>query len=53
MITGLITTAHVLRHPATVVREFGLAAYLRCCMVILRRQKTTFLECVFASPRTA
>jgi hypothetical protein len=46
MISGLITTRHVFRHGATIVREFGAAAYLRCCLVILRRQKTTFLECV-------
>ncbi len=47
MISGVITTRHVLRHAATIVREFGPAAYLRCCLVILRRQKTTFLDCVF------
>jgi len=52
MISGVITTRHVFRHAATIVREFGPAAYLRCCLVILRRQKTTFLDCVFR-PSTA
>ena len=46
MISGVITTRHVLRYAATIVREFGPAAYLRCCLFILRRQKTTFLDCV-------
>ena len=49
MISGVITTRHVLRHTATIVREFGPAAYLRCCLVILQRQKTTFLDCIFRS----
>ncbi|HEX9574849.1 MAG TPA: hypothetical protein VF994_12185 [Myxococcales bacterium] len=48
MISGVITTRHVIRHAAIIVREFGAAAYLRCCLVILRRRRATFLECVFA-----
>lgn len=48
MISGLITTRDVLRHAATIVREFGPAVYLRCCVAILRRRKTTFLECVIS-----
>jgi hypothetical protein len=51
MISGVITTRHVIRHAAIIVREFGAAAYLRCCLVILRGRPATFLECVFASPR--
>jgi hypothetical protein len=47
-ICGVITTRDVLRHTATIVREFGAAAYLRCCLAILRREPTTFLNCVFA-----
>jgi hypothetical protein len=43
---GVITTRDVLRHAPTIVREFGAAAYLRCCMAILLRRKTTFLNCV-------
>src|SRR5438309_431978 len=32
MILGLITTKDVLRHTRTIVREFGAATYLRCCL---------------------
>jgi hypothetical protein len=46
-ICGVITTKDVLRHGATIVREFGAAAYLRCCAAILLRRRTTFLNCVF------
>jgi len=53
MISGVITTRHVFRHAATIVREFGPAAYLRCCLVILQGRKTTFLACIFRSPRVA
>jgi hypothetical protein len=45
---GLITTKDVLRHSATIVREFGAATYLRCCFAILSGQRTTFLNIVFA-----
>ncbi len=45
-ICGVITTRDVLRHTATIVREFGTAAYLRCCVAILLRRRTTFLNCV-------
>ena len=46
MISGVITTKHVFKHAPTIVREFGLAAYLRCCLIILRRRNTTFLDCI-------
>jgi hypothetical protein len=45
-ICGVITTKEVLRHGATIVREFGAAAYLRCCVAILLKKRTTFLNCV-------
>jgi hypothetical protein len=45
-ICGVITTKDVLRHSATIVREFGAAVYIRCCMAILLRRRTTFLNCV-------
>jgi len=48
MISGLITTRHVITHAGIIVREFGAAVYLRCCLVLLRRQRVTFLECVFS-----
>jgi hypothetical protein len=45
-ICGVITTRDVLKHSATIVREFGPGAYLRCCVAILLRRRTTFLNCV-------
>jgi hypothetical protein len=45
-ISGVITTREVLRHGAVIVREFGPAAYFRCCVAILLRKQTTFLNCV-------
>ena len=47
-ICGVITTKEVLRHTATIVREFGPTAYMRCCIAILRGRRTTFLNCAFA-----
>jgi hypothetical protein len=47
MILGLITTKDVLRHAPMIVRGFGVAAFLRCCLVILRRRPMTFLGCIF------
>jgi hypothetical protein len=48
-ICGVITTRDVLRQTATILREFGPRAYFRCCAAILRRRRTTFLNCVFAA----
>lgn len=45
-ICGVITTRDVLRHSAVIVRQFGAAAYLKCCLAILLRRQTTFLACV-------
>ena len=45
-ICGVITTRDVLRHSAIIMREFGPGAYLRCCLAILLRRRTTFLNCV-------
>jgi hypothetical protein len=45
-ICGVITSRDVLRHPGIIVREFGTAAWLRCCVAILLRRRTTFLNCV-------
>jgi hypothetical protein len=47
-INGLITTRDVLKHSATIVREFGTGTYLRCCFAILCGRRTTFLSVVFA-----
>lgn len=50
-ICGVITTKDVLRHSATIVREFGPSVYLKCCLAILLRRQTTFLDCVFNPAR--
>jgi len=47
-IRGVITTKEVIRYAAVIVREFGPAAYVRCCIAIVRRRPTTFLDCIFA-----
>jgi hypothetical protein len=47
-ISGLITTKDVLKHSATILREFGAATYLRCCLAVLRGERTTFLSILFA-----
>jgi len=46
-ISGVITTKDVIRHGGIIVREFGAAVYVRCCVAILLRKRTTFLRCVF------
>jgi hypothetical protein len=46
-IHGYITTRNVLMHPALIVREFGLGVFLRCCLAIVQRRRTTFLACIF------
>ena len=46
-IRGVVTTKEVIRYAAVIVREFGAAAYLRCCVAIVRGRPTTFLNCVF------
>lgn len=45
-ICGVITTRDVLLHTRVIVREFGPRAYLRCCVAVLLRRRTTFLDCV-------
>ena len=45
-IVGVITTKDVMRHGAVIIREFGPFAYIECCMAILLRMRTTFLNCV-------
>ena len=53
MILGLITSKDVFRHAPMIVRGFGAAAFLRCCLVIVRRRHTTFLECIFPAQSPA
>ena len=43
---GVITTRDVLGHAGLIVREFGLVAFVRCCLAIPSRRHTTFLACL-------
>ncbi len=45
-IQGTITARDVLLNSGLIVRHFGASAYLRCCVAILLRRRTTFLDCV-------
>ena len=45
-IQGAITARDVVLNSGLIVRTFGPAAYLRCCLAILLGKRTTFLECV-------
>ena len=47
MIQGLITSKDVLLRSVVIVREFGLVTWFRCCLVLISRRRTTFLELVF------
>jgi hypothetical protein len=48
LVQGLITSKDVFLRVAVIVREFGVATWLRCCLVLLSGRRTTFLELVFA-----
>ena len=48
MIQGLITSKDVFLRGNLIVREFGVATWLRCCLALLAGRRTTFLELVFA-----
>jgi hypothetical protein len=45
-IRGVVNGRHVVRHAGLIVREFGPVAFLRCCLAIVLRHRTTFLACV-------
>ncbi len=49
---GTITGRHVLRHSITIVRLWGLAAYLRCLLAMVTRRSVTFLEVIHPGDRT-
>ena len=48
MIRGIITNRDVLLNASTIVRSFGLRAYLRCLGVLLTGRRTTFLHLVWS-----
>lgn len=45
-VLGVITGRDVLRHPVTIVRCFGPAAYVRCVRAALSGRPVTFLETI-------
>jgi len=47
MIAGIVTSKHVLLHPAAIVQDFGLSTWLKCCKAILTNRRTTFLGLVW------
>lgn len=52
---GVVTGKDVLLHPLTIVRAWGLAAWLCCLWAALTRRRTTFLRVLYpasaAEPR--
>jgi hypothetical protein len=49
---GIVTTRHLLFHPALIVREFGARCYLRCVWRTLTiNRSVTFLECLSVKER--
>src|SRR5438445_8895444 len=46
MVRGVITSRHVFLHAPLIVSGFGMKAWLRCCIALVRREPTTFLRCV-------
>lgn len=47
---GIITGKEVMLHSASIVRHFGVAAYLACVWATLTRKQTTFLRVLYPVP---
>ena len=50
---GTITGKHVVLHSISIVRHWGLAAYLSCLWAALTRKQTTFLRVLYPAPDLA
>jgi hypothetical protein len=50
---GTITGKDVLLHSASIVRHWGVAAYLSCVWAALTRRETTFLRVLYPAPASA
>lgn len=46
IVRGVITNRDVFRHAATIVREFGPAAYARCLVALVTGRPRTFLAAI-------
>ena len=47
---GVITGKHVLLHPLTIVRAWGVATYLSCLRAAISRKPSTFLGVLYPAP---
>lgn len=47
MITGVITTRHVLLHTRSIVQGFGVRTWWNCWRAVVSGRRTTFLELVW------
>ncbi len=50
---GAITGRHVVLHPVSVVRHFGMGAFVACLWATLTRKQTTFLGVLYPAPDLA
>jgi hypothetical protein len=46
-VAGVITSKHVLLHPASIIQDFGLRTWLNRRKAIVTNRRTTFLELVW------
>lgn len=44
--SGVITTRHLFWNAGVIMREFGLACYVRCWRQVFSSRRCTFLECI-------
>lgn len=50
---GAITGKDVFRHSFTIIRLWGVAAWLHCAWAALRRRRSTFLGVLYPASRPA
>jgi len=48
MLSGVITTRHLVTDATAIVRGFGWRCYWRCWRAVLTGERTTFLACAWA-----
>ncbi len=44
MVVGAINKNHIIQHPVTIIRIFGLSRYIRILLLCLDRKTHTFLD---------
>ncbi len=50
---GAITGKHVVLHSLSIVRHFGVGAYLACLWAAVTRKRTTFLGVLYPAAANA